>query len=67
MSKGGIVALTSASGSASFAETFQAVMLWILLGVSVALIIAGAIIAAAKRKAVAPYAKIAAPAFSSMP
>ena len=63
LSKGGIVALTSASGSASFAETFQAVMLWILLGVAVALIIAGAIIAAAKRKAVAPYAKIAAPAF----
>ena len=63
LSKGGIVALTSASDSATFAETFQAVMLWILLGVAVALIIAGAIIAAAKRKAVAPYAKIAAPAF----
>ena len=46
----------------TFAETFQMVMLFVLLGVVVALVIAGAIIAKVRRPALATYAKIATPA-----
>ncbi len=60
---GVIRAIASAEETATFAETFSAVMLWIMLGIAVALIAAGAVTAAVKRSAVAPYAKAAVPAF----
>lgn len=51
--------IVSSSSEPTFAETFQTVMLFIMLGVAVALVIAGVVIGLAKKSALVPYVKAA--------
>lgn len=52
-------AIVSSSSEPTFAEIFQTVMLFIMLGVAAALVIAGVAIGLAKKSALVPYVKAA--------